>query len=149
MNHTMLSPEIIEVTSPEAKWMEAVNMLLPELSERAKPLTQSQWEDLIGNPASRLFLLRCGSEICGMLTLGRYPAPTGWKCWIEDVVISALHRGKGYGRLLVEHAIRIGTQNDTTLMLTSKPARKAANALYRSAGFSLKETNVYVKRENE
>ena len=47
-------------------------------------------------------------------------------------------------RFAVEFAIeRAAEKGEGTLMLTSKPARVAANALYRSAGFQPKETNVY------
>jgi ribosomal protein S18 acetylase RimI-like enzyme len=46
----------------------------------------------------------------------------------------------------VEHAIEYASRcGKVTLMLTSRPSREAANALYRSSGFSLKETNVYKK----
>lgn len=42
------------------------------------------------------------------------------------------------------HAQRPDIQPKVHVQLTSKPQRKAANALYRSLGFTQKETNVYV-----
>ena len=45
---------------------------------------------------------------------------------------------------MIEKAIDFVRQTgNTTLMLTSRPSRVAANALYQSAGFERKETNVY------
>ena len=78
-----------------------------------------------------------------MLTLAHYMAPTGRKLWVEDVVVDSSLRGKSIGRALVQHAIEKAKEIGGTLMLTSKPARVAANALYRSSGFEQKETNVY------
>ena len=79
-----------------------------------------------------------------MLTLGTYLSPTGRKAWIEDVVVDSAYRGKGYGKMLVEHAIEYArTLSPCTLMLTSNPARIAANELYRASGFEQKITNVY------
>jgi ribosomal protein S18 acetylase RimI-like enzyme len=66
--------------------------------------------------------------------------------WVEDVVVDETLRGRSLGRRLVEHAIEYASRcGKVTLMLTSRPSREAANALYRSSGFSLKETNVYKK----
>jgi ribosomal protein S18 acetylase RimI-like enzyme len=65
--------------------------------------------------------------------------------WIEDVVVDEAARGKSVGRRLVEHAMAYAASlGGGSLMLTSRPSRIAANRLYRSCGFSTKETNVYV-----
>jgi ribosomal protein S18 acetylase RimI-like enzyme len=64
--------------------------------------------------------------------------------WIEDVVVDEAMRGRSIGRLLVNSAIEYAkTLGGGTLMLTSRPSREAANALYRSCGFVFKETNNY------
>ena len=79
-----------------------------------------------------------------MLTLAMFPIPTGIRAWIEDVVVDVEARGLGAGTMLtttaVEHAKRHGA---VTVDLTSRPAREAANALYRKVGFVHRETNVY------
>ena len=66
------------------------------------------------------------------------------RAWIEDVVVDAAARGHGAGLGLVEaaveHAKAIGSKS---VDLTSRPAREAANRLYKRAGFVLRETNVY------
>ena len=64
--------------------------------------------------------------------------------YLEDLFILKEHRGKGYGKMLVEHAIGYArTLSPCTLMLTSNPTRIAANELYRASGFEQKITNVY------
>lgn len=79
-----------------------------------------------------------------MVTVGIYPAPTGNKAWIEDVVLDTEYRGLGLGKELLTHAIKqASTWGADTVMLTSNPSRIAANKLYRSIGFEQKETNVY------
>jgi ribosomal protein S18 acetylase RimI-like enzyme len=63
---------------------------------------------------------------------------------IEDVVTDESARGQGVGGELVttalDHARRLGA---TTVDLTSRPAREAANRLYVRLGFVQRETNVY------
>lgn len=99
---------------------------------------------MIVSGSSHLFLISYEDEIAGMLTVGSYKTPTGQKHWIEDVVVDQRFRGKALGYKLVEHAIRyVESLGNSILMLTSSPARVAANQLYRSVGFEPKETNVY------
>ena len=80
-----------------------------------------------------------------MLTLGTYLSPTSRKVWVEDVVVDSAFRSRGYGRALIDHAIDYCELHlaPCTLMLTSNPTRKEANALYRKSGFEQKITNVY------
>ena len=79
-----------------------------------------------------------------MCTLAVYYDPNGSKAWIENVVIENNMQGKKLGRLLIEYAIEAARRySPCTLMLTSRPARVAANTLYQSVGFEQKTTNVY------
>lgn len=63
---------------------------------------------------------------------------------VDDVVVDGAARGEGIGRRLMEklhqEAALLGV---THLDLTSRPAREAANALYRSLGYEKRHTNVY------
>lgn len=144
---TTLLPEIIEVDTAHEEYRQAINNLLPELASTPHPMSAEEWKTFASDPSHRLFLLRIGPHYAGMLTLGYYTAPTGRKCMIEDVVVSQTYRGKGLGRMLLRHAIaEVSQQAPISLMLTSRPSRIAANALYRSEGFAQKETNVYVMK---
>ena len=119
--------------------------MLAQLTAREYPFGEQELRAIVEDTASKLFIMRDDERIMGMLTLGHYTSPTGRKVWVEDVVVSADYRGKGLGRRLINHAIEYCRENlsPCTLMLTSNPARIAANELYRTSGFEPKQTNVY------
>ena len=140
----MTNIKIERITSADSSTAEAISLLLKQLSSQEFIFTERELAALINDPSSTLFLLYAEGKIAGMLTLGTYLSPTGRKAWIEDVVVDSAYRGKGYGKMLVEHAIEYArTLSPCTLMLTSNPARIAANELYRASGFEQKITNVY------
>ena len=139
--------EIFEVKEACDSYVEPMNRLLSQLSSSGIGITLPQLQKLVDNSASHLFLAKYNGGIVAMLTLGEYLAPTGRKMWIEDVVVDSAVRGHSFGRAMVEHAIAYARNlGDGTLMLTSRPSRVAANALYRSCDFEPKETNVYVMK---
>lgn len=123
----------------------ALNALLAQLTTHARPLTAASLQVIADTPNVHLYVLRTEtSDIGGMATLATDTLPTGVKAWIEDVVVDAACRGRGYGRQLVDFLVnearRLGANS---VNLTSKPSRAAANKLYKSAGFVQRETNVY------
>jgi ribosomal protein S18 acetylase RimI-like enzyme len=66
------------------------------------------------------------------------------RAWIEDVVVDDSARGKGVGEALNRAALdRARAEGATTVDLTSRPSREAANRLYQRIGFVPRETNVY------
>lgn len=138
-----------------------LNALLSQLSSTAAPMTPVALQALIAAPDSHLYALAAMPEgaadagcpsaaddahIVAMCTLATYLAPTGRKAWIEDVVVDSQMRGQKLGRLLIDRVVDEARRlAPCSLMLTSRPARVAANALYKSAGFEQRETNVYKK----
>lgn len=136
--------KIIEIKEYTPAYKEAAYRLLGQLVSGAYTLTESYLNEVIASDNSYLFFLLEGEQVLGMYTLGIYKTPTGIKGWLEDVVIDDAYRGKGLGRILVEHAIdQAKTRHVDTFMLTSNPTRVAANNLYSSLGFEQRETNVY------
>ena len=80
----------------------------------------------------------------GMLSLVVFSIPTGTKAWVEDVVVDGQARGKGVGKSLVRHALEEASRLKAKAVdLTSRPSREAANLLYQSLGFEVRQTNVY------
>jgi ribosomal protein S18 acetylase RimI-like enzyme len=78
------------------------------------------------------------------LTLALFHIPTGTRAWIEDVVVDSAQRGRGVGQALVRSALALAREaGATTVDLTSRPEREAANVMYERIGFSKRETNVY------
>ena len=126
--------------------LSAVNALLPQLSPSVSPLTLSELRAVIKSDTTRLLIALEEGKICGMLTLVVFRIPTGVRSWIEDVVVDTSSRGKGVGNALLAAAYRLAReQGAKTLDLTSNPSRKAANRLYRKAGFEQRDTNAYRK----
>lgn len=138
---------IYELLEIDDKYVEAVNRLLGQLSSTPRRFSMASLEAIVNSENSHLLLAVVDGEVAGMLTLSYYLAPTGMKMWIEDVVVDEAMRGRSLGRRLVERAVEYArTLGPGTLMLTSRPSREAANALYRSCGFSFKETNNYTMK---
>ena len=135
---------IYDATAYTPELLDRLQALLDQLTPAPIPFTEEMLRAVIDDPSSHLYLYLHEEQVVGMTTLGIYYSPTGSKGWIEDVVVDSEARGRGYGKLLVEHAItearRAGVEQ---LMLTSNPLRVAANHLYQQMGFQRKETNCY------
>ena len=115
--------------------------LNPEIDVTAEML-----EAVVVDPGARFFAaIGPDGHIVGTATLCISHSPTGRKGSIEDVVVSQACRGQGLGRQLMEHIIGYARTelSPIVLHLTSRPARVAANRLYRALGFQPYETNVY------
>ncbi len=144
-----MSVEIVTTPSPEL--VEAMARLTPQLSHSAHPLSAHDLDTFLAQPSVYLFVFRSdltdpsgNAAILGMLSLATFAIPTGIRAWIEDVVVDEAARGQGAGLALVEAALaHAKTLGARTVDLTSRPAREAANRLYRRAGFIQRETNVY------
>lgn len=138
---------IYELLEADDKYVEAVNRLLGQLSSTPRRFSMASLEAIVNSENSHLLLAEVDGKVAGMLTLSHYLAPTGLKMWVEDVVVDGAMRGRSLGRRLVERAVEYArTLGPGTLMLTSRPSRETANALYRSCGFSFKETNNYTMK---
>ncbi|MBP3471704.1 MAG: GNAT family N-acetyltransferase [Paraprevotella sp.] len=121
-----------------------LSVLIKALSEH-RTLKAEDLEAVLQSPDSHLFVARDEEGIQGMCTVGIYASPTGRKACLEDVAVNPLIQGRGTGRMLVQHALDYLKEHQVSqLLLTSRPSRVAANALYRSMGFRQKETNVYI-----
>lgn len=143
----MENVRVFEVRECKEEYLVAVNRLLGQLSTKECVLSRDDFENMVGSATNHLFLLLYGSAIIGMLCVCVYVCPTGRKAWIEDVVVDSEFRGRAFGKLLVNHAMDyVKSLGNVAVMLTSRPTRIAANALYRSVGFKIKETNVYCKK---
>src|SRR6187401_3126275 len=122
--------------------LEAMAALVPQLSPRAAIPSASQLQTLLDSDSTTLLLARDlanGNRIVGMLTLAVFQIPTGARAWIEDVVVDKDSRGRGIGKQLTRSALELALNKDVrTVDLTSRPARKDANALYKGMGFTIR-----------
>lgn len=137
----------VSIAGPEdaAELTQAFVRLVPQLSRSNPPPDLPAVEAMLAHEAITQFLARDDEgEIVGVSTLATFPIPTAQRAWIEDVVVESSRNGQGIGRQLIDAMVaRARTLGCATVDLTSRPSREAANHLYQSAGFELRETNVY------
>ena len=136
--------KIFEVTKYKDIFLHAINRLLPQLSPSAVPLSKFELQGIITSGSTKLLFAQDQNVVVGALTLVLFKIPTGTRAWIEDVVVDSDNRGKGTGKLLIRHAIKLAKEMGAkTINLTSHPLRVPANRLYQKLGFEIRETNVY------
>jgi len=84
------------------------------------------------------------NSIVGIALLATYKVISGYRGMVEDVVVDAVHRGKGIGRKLMEKLLdEAKNRNLDEVLLFSGHHRKPAINLYKSLGFSLRESGIY------
>jgi ribosomal protein S18 acetylase RimI-like enzyme len=140
----MYIEKVSEVTEELCK---ALQRLVPQLSAHKTPPTFVELSALVKSEDSTLLVARVPDEngpIAGVLCLTVYRVPTGVRSIIEDVIVDESMRRGGIGEALVREAIeRARSAGASGVALTSRPEREAANRLYRSIGFELRQTNPY------
>ena len=126
----------------------ALQRLIPQLGAHKVPPSREELRDLIQSQSSRLLVARNpdrDSPIVGSLCLTIYRVPTGVRSIIEDMVVDSQARRQGIGEALLQHAIELAREAGAgNVSLSSNPGREAANQLYRSMGFQLRQTNPYI-----
>lgn len=130
---------------------------IPSLHQLAEALHEAsidqdsfkQQVELIINSKDRVILVATNdSDIAmGMLVLNIiYKFPKN-ECRLDEVVVSPEARGQGFAKaLLVAAETWAWEHGASSIELTSRPSREAANTLYQSAGYNLRDTNVYNKK---
>ena len=72
----------------------------------------------------------------------------GWRCWLQDLVVTAGHRGRGIGGLLLEAATEWARERRCThLDLSSGLGRKDAHRFYLAQGMA--QTSLNFRRQIE
>lgn len=139
-----MSVVIDRATEVTDELVEAMSMLIPQLSSSNPPPSRDELADIVSSSSSVLFMARVEGKIVGALTLATFRIPTGVRAWIEDVVVDGNARGHGVGEALSMAAIdEARARGAITVELTSRPSREAANRLYQRIGFVARDTNVY------
>lgn len=129
---------------------EALQRLVPQLGPHKIPPTWEELDLLIKSEASTLLVAREPDEkdpIAGVLCLSIYRVPTGLRSIIEDVIVDQNMRRRGIGEALMQKAVELAREAGAEgVSLTSNQKREAANRLYQSMGFELRQTNPYFYR---
>ena len=112
-------------------------------------VTPGRIEEIRTNPNNFLFLLETENRICGtaFITLcldpmhGRQPYAL-----LENVIIDAYDRGKGYGQRLMRYIEGFCSEKRCSkVMLLSNNQRKDAHQFFRECGFSSETKVGFVK----
>ena len=136
--------QIVEVKNVDVELVCTIQSLVSQLSSSAKPPEFEQISSIVNSQCSKLLLTVEKGTILGTLTLVMFRIPTGFRAWIEDVVVDEAARRKGVGTSLNEYALDIAKQAGArTVDLTSRETREAANRMYLNLGFNKRNTNVY------
>lgn len=145
-------PLVETLTEVAAQDVEDFARLLPQLSSKALPSMEVIAERLqaAANPEnedSRVVVIRDESgRIQASATGNICRIPTGEKAWIDDVVTDKEHRGKRYGRQLMESLHEwFAERGISSVNLTSRPTRGEAGNLYESMDYAERDTRVYRK----
>lgn len=123
-----------------------ISNLLKQHVSGAPLISVDHLDKIVHSSTSFLFVAKDHSDkIVGMATLLHVPKlDKFYKTEIEDVIVDESQRGKGIGEALVREALdRAKVHGATSVSLTSKPTRVAANNLYKKLGFVQYETNNY------
>lgn len=147
-SETAPTPPTVEVLSSlTAADVEDFARLLPQLS--STPRTEAEiaqnLHGALNSPTSRIVVIRGDDgRIKASATGNLCPIPTGYKPWVDDVVTDQEHRGRGYGRRLMDTLHdwfeEIGAPYAN---LTSTPDKAAAGSLYEDMGYRERRTRVY------
>ena len=136
--------EILRLTQADAETLNEINRLLRQLSGRVPLCTIGLLKDIVDSAALELWVVRDQNKIVGMGELAITLKPEGIIAQVEDLVIDAEQRGKGFGKMVSEKLIeRARARGARAVQLSSNPSRIAANSLYQKLGFKFHETNSY------
>jgi ribosomal protein S18 acetylase RimI-like enzyme len=136
---------IEQATEATEELLEAIERLLPQLTEARTPPTLAQLAETVSGQTLLVARDDESGAIVGTATLITYRVSSGLKGRLEDVIVDESARGQGVGDALTREVMtRAGEARVLMLELTSMPYRESANRLYKRLGFVRKPTNVYV-----
>lgn len=128
---------------------EEINKLYDELIHWGHPSSVGSIKKCIDLPLHHLMVVRGASGEegeglifgTGLLSLRLVPDHhIGWIGFIDSVIVGSRWRGKGYGKTLMEHLIKLAKDLGCLrleLTVRSDPDRKDALELYKKLGFEV------------
>lgn len=142
----------ISIDFAQAGDVEAMADLLTELFTQEQDFQPDRdkqrrgLQSILDNPAmGRLFVVRVGGRVVGManLLITVSTAEGAPVALLEDVIVSAGHRGRGLGRQLLEHVIAwVGAAGMARITLLTDADNYRAQATYGRLGFALSAMRV-------
>lgn len=101
-------------------------------------------QEVLADKNAVLMTAQDEGKVVGMATLYILPTTEKRIAHVDDVVVSSAYRGQGLGEKLMRALIDAAREREvSSLHLTSRPARAAAQHLYQKVGFKKRETDVF------
>ncbi|MEJ6789534.1 GNAT family N-acetyltransferase [Brevundimonas sp. BR2-1] len=125
-----------------------VSRLTTQLCERTVELTVADLRRIADATEVLVAISDDGAyaHIVGMVCLVWMPLPQGLRLLVESFVVDVDHRGTGIASTLMDAvARRAEAEGVSHISLTCNPKREAAQAFYRTAGFTAAATAVLRK----
>jgi len=88
--------------------------LISQLTSQFKLLEYSEYSTLIKNFKDIIMLLEINKKVVGTIKIifeRKFYNNNCYVMHIEDVVVDEKYRGKGYGKMLIDYAIRLSEDN--------------------------------------
>jgi ribosomal protein S18 acetylase RimI-like enzyme len=143
-NGGMNAAEITLLSGDGAAEAEALGQLLAQVSSRPAPLTAERVREVLRTPSTSVLVARLDGTIVGMALLLTLTTLSGDTGYVEEVAVDQAARGQHIGSALMRALLDLAARKGLRFVdLTSRPSRDAANHLYLSLGFRLRETNCY------
>ena len=114
-------------------------------------IQQKELVDLFNAKNDIVFAYSMDDDILvGMALMCNYTVISGYKGWVEDVVVHPDYRGKGLGRKLMNTLLEEGKKKGLSeILLFSNEKRQAAISLYKSLDFQQKHSGLYILKLNQ
>jgi len=125
--------EIVPATLADLPALERLEALCFDASVA---VSRRQFRYLLASPASRIFVLRHEGVVAADEIVTCRRDRRGLSARLYSLAVDPAYRGKGYGRALLEHALRLLRSQGTRCMSLEVGVDNApAVALYESFGF--------------
>jgi ribosomal protein S18 acetylase RimI-like enzyme len=122
----------VEIRRWESRDRDRVQALLRLLSEDA----------VVSRHDAPTYVADTKGEVVATVTLCVFTTLTGWKAYLDHLVVAPAWRRRGIGRALMEHAIQQArAAGASRIDLTANAQKQAGHALYRALGFRERDTN--------
>ena len=133
--------EMIQIRRAEKSDVRSVKALIDELEKWDSEMTifASIYEEYLKQPYTLMYLV--DHPIDGVVAFISCKGQQllhhlGWVYEIQELIVTDSHRGKGYGRLLVDKIREeVEMRGAKSLEVTSNKRRLEAHAFYEAAGF--------------
>jgi GNAT superfamily N-acetyltransferase len=107
------------------------------------------FEAIAADARNQLVVAEIGGEVVGCFQLSFIPGLTyhgGEWATVESVRVARAMRGRGIGKAMMQHAIRLAkTRGCVKVQLTTDKRRAEAHAFYRSLGFVASHEGMMLK----